>query len=180
MIRRTIVTPIAAMALIITGATACSDDEQSDHSTAAPTTTAASTDEADSQETAPQSENPDGAPETESGPTEEPEPERDPLLELENSEGARADLLDFVCASQDSAWAASGAVENPTDRDLTYVLHVSVVESEGRSSVVRRNVVLDVPAGETVDFDEPDLISTDRDDLECFVGVTRGDSLIED
>lgn len=47
-------------------------------------------------------------------------------------------------------------------------MSVAVVEQEGRSGLVRRNVVLDIDAGETLEFEEAGLVTTDRDDLECL------------
>lgn len=177
------VAAIVATGALMTLLAACSDGESEDPTgtdqvTAGPDDTDPTVVPDDGDATSEPTESPGDVDETTAEP--EPEPDRDPLVELENNEGARADLSNFQCAATDGVWAASGTVTNEADNDLVYVVSVAVVEQEGRSSVVRRNIVLDVAAGEAVDFEEAELVVTARDDLECFVGVNRGSSVLED
>lgn len=168
---------VAAAALCV-GLAGCSggeDEPSPDQQTgeAAPSDPPTDTDEQTGDPTA--SPSPDSEDETDT-PTEEaePEPERDPLVQLEDQEGAREDLTDFVCEPNDGSWGAAGTLTNPTDADLTYVVNVGVIEDEGGSSLVRRNIIADVAAGEEVEIEDLELVSTDRDDVRCVVRVNRG------
>lgn len=107
-------------------------------------------------------------------PPEELTPTRDPLITLEDQVGARSELRDFVCEAEEGAWSAQGLVQNPTDQPVVYVVNVGVIERESRSSLVRRNIVLETDPGQEVAFDELDLLTSDRADLECVVRVNRG------
>lgn len=104
---------------------------------------------------------------------------RDSTVRLNDQEGARADLSDFVCVEKDGQWSTSGTVNNPTDEDLVYVASVNIVYVEGRSSLIRQNFIMDVPANGSASFEEAEFVESDRDDLECTTRVVRGSSLIE-
>lgn len=109
-----------------------------------------------------------------------PAPVLDPVLELDDEVGARDELSDFVCAGDGGTWKASGTVTNSTEAAATYVVNIGVIESESRSSLVRRNVVLEVEAGEAVDFTEDELLAdAPESGVECVVRVNRGTAVSE-
>lgn len=104
---------------------------------------------------------------------------RDSTVHLTDQEGARADLHDFVCEADGGTWSTSGTINNPTDDDLVYVASVNIVYVEGRSSLIRQNFIMDVPANGSASFEEAEFVESDRDDLECTTRVVRGTSIIE-
>lgn len=118
-----------------------------------------------------------GETEAEADDDDQVEPRRDPVVSLEDEVGALDDLSDFECGPDDSGvWSASGALTNPTDEDVVYVVNVGVVETAGRSSLVRHNIVLDLAENDSVTFQtaEEELLTSDREDIECVVRVNRG------
>lgn len=46
--------------------------------------------------------------------------------DLENPQGARADLTDFKCDKSASGWTARGTLKNPESKEATYLVSVSV------------------------------------------------------
>lgn len=109
-----------------------------------------------------------------------PTPEVDPVITLNDETGARAELTDFVCSVADGTWKTSGTVTNPTDADAVYVVNVAVIDSDTRSSLVRRNFQLEVGPKESAEFSE-EKFATDIPDVghECVVRVSRGTGVAE-
>lgn len=108
------------------------------------------------------------------------EPTLDPVLTLEGEVGAREDLTDFTCDEEGGTWSSSGTLTNPTQAAAVYVVNLGIIESDSRSSVLRKNVVVDVEAGQSSEFVEESLISdVPGVGHECVVRVSRGTAVQE-
>lgn len=108
-------------------------------------------------------------------PTPKPTGAVDPVIELEDSEGARADLSKFVCEEKSGTWSASGTITNETDQDLDYVVNIGLIKKD-RSSDTRKNVELSVAAGKSEKFEVKELRTDAPGGLECVSRVNRGTS----
>lgn len=104
-----------------------------------------------------------------------PTPEVDPVVTLTDEVGARAELTDFVCEETEGTWKVSGTVTNPTDADAVYIVNVAVIDSDSRSSIVRRNIQLEVEGQAAAEFSEEKFAeNVPGIGHECVVRVNRG------
>jgi hypothetical protein len=85
--------------------------------------------------------------------------------------GARSDVTDLACESDDGRWQATGQVSNPTDAEVDYRIYVSFLDPEDESRGLVQTDVEGVPGGEAEEWAaELDL---SEEDLRCVLRVER-------